>query len=89
MRVFFITRGFPAALDPAINCGVGSGACDDLPPTGCRECITRLYPGGKAIAPISMGIWDREDTYVCRPRNTCSEEVDRRVLLPHEFMSKL
>ena len=30
-----------------------------------------------------------QKTYVCQPRNTCNEEVDRHVLLPHEFMSKL
>ena len=54
-------------------CGVGPGACDDLPPTGCRERITRLYPGGKAIAPISVGTLDRDDT--CVPT---SQHLQRR-----------
>ena len=94
----------PGALDALLRNSVGrgnsareavaiaraaalSGAKTSLP-LDVENASRDFIREGKRSLQVNWGLW-AEKTHVHRPHSTCSEEVDRHILLPHEFMSKL
>ena len=81
-------RGASARETVAIaRVAAASGATSSLPHNVDNAARDILREGRRSLN-VDWKLWS-EKTHVRRPRNICSEEVDRHVLLPHEFMSVL
>ena len=83
-----VGRGNSAREAAAIARAAALSGASTSVPLDVENASRDFIREGKKTLQCQWGLWS-EKTHVCRARNTCSEEVQRHVLLPHEFMSKL